>query len=382
VEFVFQNVSGSEAPAEFTFYLPAHKAFCGAELVSRNMHNLYTLRGAKVRDALAWSGFIDEAKNMFSAADVYFASHHWPIWGSQRIASFLEIQRDTYKYIHDQTLRLAYKGYTPSEIAEQIKLPAALQEGFSNRGYYGSLRHNARAVYQRYFGWYDGNPANLDPLPPEQAAQHYVAAMGGAEQVLALAQSAFDSGEYRWTATLLNHLVFAQPANSDAKALLARNYEQLGYQAESAPWRDIYLTGAKELRQGKPKSAAELALGRDMVKFAARSNFFDVMAAQLNAEKAEGMAMTINFHFTDLNENHVLTLKNSVLHHTQAAAVENANATLKISHDLFLDLVLGNASLKKLIFSDQLSIEGSKIDLARFFALQDKPQGVFEIVRP
>jgi len=382
VEFVFQNVSGSEAPAEFTFYLPAHKAFCGAELVSRNMHNLYTLRGAKVRDALAWSGFIDEAKNMFSAADVYFASHHWPIWGSQRIASFLEIQRDTYKYIHDQTLRLAYKGYTPSEIAEQIKLPAALQEGFSNRGYYGSLRHNARAVYQRYFGWYDGNPANLDPLPPEQAAQHYVAAMGGAEQVLALAQSAFDSGEYRWTATLLNHLVFAQPANSEAKALLARNYEQLGYQAESAPWRDIYLTGAKELRQGKPKSAAELALGRDMVKFAARSNFFDVMAAQLNAEKAEGMAMTINFHFTDLNENHVLTLKNSVLHHTQAAAVENANATLKISHDLFLDLVLGNASLKKLIFSDQLSIEGSKIDLARFFALQDKPQGVFEIVRP
>lgn len=382
VEFVFQNVSGSEAPAEFTFYLPAHKAFCGAELVSRNMHNLYTLRGAKVRDALAWSGFIDEAKNMFSAADVYFASHHWPIWGSQRIASFLEIQRDTYKYIHDQTLRLAYKGYTPSEIAEQIKLPAALQEGFSNRGYYGSLRHNARAVYQRYFGWYDGNPANLDPLPPEQAAQHYVAAMGGAKQVLALAQSAFDSGEYRWTATLLNHLVFAQPANSEAKALLARNYEQLGYQAESAPWRDIYLTGAKELRQGKPKSAAELALGRDMVKFAARSNFFDVMAAQLNAEKAEGMAMTINFHFTDLNENHVLTLKNSVLHHTQAAAVENANATLKISHELFLDLVLGNASLKKLIFSDQLSIEGSKIDLARFFALQDKPQGVFEIVRP
>jgi alkyl sulfatase BDS1-like metallo-beta-lactamase superfamily hydrolase len=382
VEFVFQNVSGSEAPAEFTFYLPAHKAFCGAELVSRNMHNLYTLRGAKVRDALAWSGFIDEAKNMFSAADVYFASHHWPIWGSQRIASFLEIQRDTYKYIHDQTLRLAYQGYTPSEIAEQIKLPAALQESFANRGYYGSLRHNARAVYQRYFGWYDGNPANLDPLPPEQAAQHYVAAMGGAEQVLALAQNAFDSGEYRWTATLLNHLVFAQPANSEAKALLARNYEQLGYQAESAPWRDIYLTGAKELRQGKPKSAAELALGRDMVKFAARSNFFDVMAAQLNAEKAEGMAMTINFHFTDLNENHVLTLKNSVLHHTQAAAVENANATLKISHDLFLDLVLGNASLKKLIFSDQLSIEGSKIDLARFFALQDKPQGVFEIVRP
>jgi alkyl sulfatase BDS1-like metallo-beta-lactamase superfamily hydrolase len=340
------------------------------------------LRGAKVRDALAWSGFIDEAKNMFGEADVYFASHHWPIWGRDRIANFLETQRDTYKYIHDQTLRLAFKGYTPSEIAEQIVLPKSLQKDFSNRGYYGTVRHNSRAVYQRYFGWYDGNPANLDPLPPEQAAQRYVEAMGGAQQVIALAKSAFDSGDYRWAATLLNHLVFAQPSNSDAKALLARSYDQLGYQAESAPWRDSYLTGAKELRQGKPKSAADLALGRDMIKYAARSNFFDVMAAQLNAEDAEGMAMIVNFTFTDLQENHVLTLKNSVLHHAQAPVNPDANATLKISHDLFLDMVLGNASIQKLIFSDELSIDGSKIDLARFFALQDKPKAVFEIVRP
>lgn len=382
VEFVFQNVSGSEAPAEFTFYLPAHKAFCGAELVSRNMHNLYTLRGAKVRDALAWSGFIDEAKNMFGEADVYFASHHWPIWGGERIASFLEIQRDTYKYIHDQTLRLAYKGYTPSEIAEQIELPESLQLDFSNRGYYGSLRHNARAVYQRYFGWYDGNPANLDPLVPEQAAARYVAAMGGADQVLIQAKNAYDSGEYRWAATLLNHLVFAQPGNSDAKALLARNYDQLGYQAESAPWRDIYLTGAQELRRGKPTSAIDLARGRDMIKYAARSNFFDVMAAQLNAQDAQGMEMIINFTFTDLNENHVLTLKNSVLHHKQSPADSNANATLKISHDLFLDMVLGSASIRELIFSDQLSIDGSKIDLARFFSLQDQAVGPFDMVLP
>ena len=382
VEFIFQNVSGSEAPAEFTFYLPAQKAFCGAEMVSRTMHNLYTLRGAKVRDALAWSGFIDEARNTFDEADVYFASHHWPIWGQERIADFLETQRDTYKYIHDQTLRLAYKGYTPSEIAAQIELPESLQQGFSNRGYYGSVRHNARAVYQRYFGWYDGNPANLDPLPPEQAAQRYVAAMGGAQQVLALAQNAFDSGEYRWTATLLNHLVFAEPANTKAKALLARNYDQLGYQAESAPWRDIYLTGAKELRSGKPGSAADMALGRDLVKYAARSNFFDVMAAQLNAQEAQGMEMIINFTFTDLQENHVLTLKNSVLHHKLSPADSNANATLKISHDLFLDMVLGSASIKELIFSDQLSIDGSKIDLARFFALQDPMKDTFEIVLP
>ncbi|MFT7285983.1 MAG: alkyl sulfatase BDS1-like metallo-beta-lactamase superfamily hydrolase [Halieaceae bacterium] len=382
VEFVFQNVSGSEAPAEFTFYLPAHKAFCGAELVSRNMHNLYTLRGAKVRDALAWSGFIDEAKNMFAEADVYFASHHWPIWGRERIASFLEVQRDTYKYIHDQTLRLAYQGYTPGEIAEQIELPESLQQGFSNRGYYGTLRHNARAVYQRYFGWYDGNPANLDPLAPEQAAERYVGAMGGTDQVLALAQSAFDSGEYRWAATLLNHLVFAQPANTRAKALLARNYDQLGYQAESGPWRDIYLTGAQELRRGKPHSAVDLARGRDMIKYAARSNFFDVMAAQLNAQEAEGMEMTINFTFSDLNENHVLTLKNSVLHHRQAPADSNANATLRISHELFLDMVLGSVSIRELIFSDELAVDGSKIDLARFFALQDQAEAAFEMVLP
>jgi alkyl sulfatase BDS1-like metallo-beta-lactamase superfamily hydrolase len=382
VSFVFQNVSGSEAPAEFTFYLPEKKAFCGAELVSRNMHNLYTLRGAKVRDALAWSSFIDEAAEIFAEADVYFGSHHWPIWGQSRIADFLEVQSDTYKYIHDQTLHLAYKGFTPIEIAEQLELPAALQKSFSNRGYYGTTSHNSRAVYQGYFGWYDGNPANLNPLPPVDAGKRYIASMGGADKVLNIARQAFDKGDYRWVATLLNHLVFAEPENQEAKALLARNYDQLGYQAESGPWRDVYLTGAHELRHGKTGKTQDLSVAKDMVVHSPRSNFFNVMAAQLNGPEADGLEMTINFVFTDLAETHVLTLKNSVLHHRQAEADPDANATLNISHDLFLDIALGQASIKDLLFSDQLSIDGSKIDLARFFALQDKLKDVFSIVTP
>jgi alkyl sulfatase BDS1-like metallo-beta-lactamase superfamily hydrolase len=382
VSFVFQNVSGSEAPAEFTFYLPEKKAFCGAELLSRNMHNLYTLRGAKVRDALAWSAYIDEAAQLFNDADIYFASHHWPIWGQARIAEFLEVQRDTYKFIHDQTLGMAYKGLTPIEIAEQLKLPESLQKSFANRGYYGTTSHNSRAVYQGYFGWYDGNPANLNALPPEDVGRRYIAAMGGAEKVVTIAQQAFDEGDYRWVATLLNHLVFAEPKNKQAKALLARNYDQLGYQAESGPWRDVYLTAAYELRHGNTASTQDLSVARDMLVHSPLSNFFNVMAARLNAEKAENLEMTINFVFTDLAETHVLRLKNSVLHHRREEADPNANATLKISHALFLDIALGQASIKDLVLSDELSIEGSKIDLGRFFALQDGIGAGFSIVTP
>jgi alkyl sulfatase BDS1-like metallo-beta-lactamase superfamily hydrolase len=382
VEFLFQIVSGSEAPAEFTFYLPAQRAFCGAEMLSRNLHNLYTLRGAKVRDALAWSDFIDEAAELFGEADIYFASHHWPIWGRERVAGFLEVQRDTYKFLHDQTLRFAYQGLTPREIAERVELPAALQRDFSNRGYYGTVYHNVRAVYQRYFGWYDGNPATLNPLVPEEEAQRYVTAMGGAASVLAQAQESFDAGDYRWAGTLLNHLVFSDASNNEARALLARSYDQLGYQAESGPWRDVYLSGAYELRHGTSEGLIDLSRSRGMIRYAERSHFFDVMAAQIDAEAADGEELVINFHFTDLEENHVLRLRNSVLHHSKAPVDESANATLNITHDLFLDLVLEQVSLKDLITTDQLSIDGSRLDLVKFFALQDKADRDFDIVFP
>ncbi len=382
VRFVFQSAPGSEAPSEMTFYLPDSKTFCGAEIVSHTMHNLYTLRGAKVRDAVKWSGYIDEVMAIFPDIEVYFGSHHWPIWGHERIVDFLEKQRDTYKYINDQTLRLALEGATPREIAEELELPKSLQTSFANRGYYGTLRHNAKAVYQRYFGWYDGNPANLDPLPPVEAGKKYVELAGGAANLLKNAQAAYDEGEYRWVAEVLNHLVFADPDNQGARELLAKAYDQLGYQAESGPWRDEYLTGAFELRHGGPTEGIDLAASWDMIKYAPLESFLAAMAARLNAEKAEGKEMIVNLVFTDLGETHVLELKNSVLRHYKRDADPEANVTIELTHDLFLKMLTGKAGLKDTLLSDDLQIDGSRLDLVSFFRLIDKPKGTFNIVTP
>jgi alkyl sulfatase BDS1-like metallo-beta-lactamase superfamily hydrolase len=265
LRFVFQNAPASEAPAELTFGLPELGAYCGAEVATRTMHNLYTLRGTKIRDALKWSGYIDEMMNLAARADVYFASHHWPVWGQARINAYMEQQRDTYKFIHDQTVRMFNNGLTPREIAEQLELPESLERGFANRGYYGTVKHNAKAVYQGYLGWYDANPANLDSLPPVEAGRRYVELAGGAEALLDKARAAYDEGEYRWAAELLNHLVFAQSDNASAKALLANTYDQLGYQAESGPWRDVYLAAAYELRHGVPDQMVDMATMTDVI---------------------------------------------------------------------------------------------------------------------
>ncbi|MBW2509412.1 MAG: MBL fold metallo-hydrolase [Deltaproteobacteria bacterium] len=382
VRFVFQNAPGSEAPSEMTFYLPDLQTFCGAEVVSHTMHNLYTLRGAKVRDAIKWSGYIDEVIEMFPDVEVYFGSHHWPIWGHDRIVDFLEKQRDTYKYINDQTLRLALLGATPREIAEELELPESLRTSFANRGYYGTLKHNAKAVYQRYFGWYDGNPANLDPLPPAEAGTKYVELAGGAANLLANAQAAYDRGEYRWVAEVVNHLVFADPNNQEARDLLAQAYDQLGYQAESGPWRDVYLTGAFELRHGGPTEGIDLAASMDMIKHAPIESFLAAIAARLNADKAEGEELIVNLNFTDLGETYVLELKNSVLRHYERDPDPDANASLNITHELFLEMLTGKAGLKDTLFSDNLSIDGSRLDLLSFFRLLDKPTGTFAIVTP
>ncbi len=383
VEFEFQNAPGSEAPAELTFYLPQFKAYCGGEVVSRNIHNVYTLRGAKVRDALRWSNYIQEALDLYAQrADIYFGTHQWPLWGRDRIVDFMKKQRDIYKYIHDQTLRMANLGYTPREIAERIRLPASLQEDFANRGYYGTLKHNAKAVYQAYFGWYDANPANLDPLPPSAAGQRYVEALGGAEALLEKAEIAYAAGEYRWAAELLNHLVFAQPDVTAGRALLARTYDQLGYQAESGPWRDVYLSAAYELRHGKSKEGVSLADAVALLREIPRGQFFDSMAARLNGLRAEDSDLTINFTFSDLNENHVLWIENAVLHHRMAEPVDGANATLKLTHEMFLRMVTGQAGLKDTLMSDDLDVDGSRLDLLRFFRLFDNPDGTFAIVTP
>jgi len=382
VEMVFQNAPGSEAPAELTFYLPKQKAFCGAELVSRNMHNLYTLRGAKVRDARMWSHFIDEAMQRFSDTEVYFASHHWPLWGNDNFLQFMSNQRDTYKYIHDQTLRLAANGLTPKEIAETIELPEALQQSFPNRGYYGTLKHNAKAVYQYYFGWYDGNPANLDPLPPVASAERYVEAMGGANDVLEIAEEAFDDGDYRWVAELLNHLVFAEPDNDDAAALLAATYDQLGYQAESGPWRDVYLSAALELRQGAPETGVGIDDAVDLIRATPIDEFMTLLTVLINGPEADGREFTLTIEFTDLDELHTLELANAVLHHRPGAPANTPDAKIQITHELFVKMLTGGASAGDILLSDDVSVSGSRLELVRFFSLLDAPEAVFEIVRP
>jgi len=382
IRFVFQNAPGSEAPAELTFYLPDLKAFGGAEVVSHTLHNLYTLRGAKIRDALKWSNYIDEIINLFGDADIYFGSHHWPKWGNAEILDFLRKQRDLYKYIHDQSVRLLNEGLTPSEIAEQIELPESLRMPFANRDYYGTVRHNTRAVYQAYLGWYDGNPSHLNPLPPEEAAANYIDLMGGAEAVLARAQDSFDEGDYRWVAELLDRLVFAEPGNRQAKALLARTYDQLGYQAESGPWRDEYLSGAYELRHGGPEQGVDISLFEDLLKETPVAYFFDTMAVRLNGPDAEGKTITVKIVFSDLGESYVLSLENSVLHHKAVAKDVTADVTLNVTYDLFIRMLIGKAGLKDTLFSDELEVEGSKIDLVRFFSLFEKPKGTFNIVTP
>ena len=392
VPFVFQMVSGSEAPAEFTFYLPTYKAFCGAELVSRNMHNLYTLRGAKVRDANVWVNYIEEARTRFADANVFFGSHHWPLWGQENINDFLEKQRDTYKFIHDQTVRLMNHGYTPREIANTLELPEALTQDFHNQGYYGTVAHNSKAVYQFYLGWYNANPATLHPLAETETAKRYVAMMGGLDQLLERAQIQFEAAskasaemgsiEYRWLAELLNHAVFAEPSNTEAKSLLAKVYDQLGYQAESGPWRDVYLSASYELRHGGPEKGLGPAKMKETLLETPINLFLDSMAVRLNSEKADGEELTINLTFSDLNESHLITVKNSVMHHKQLSNIQTADVSLNLTFTLFVDIAIGKASLKDLLLGDELDVEGSAIDLIRFISMIDKTEGTFNIIEP
>lgn len=392
IPIVFQMVSGSEAPAEFTFYLPSYKAFCGAELVSHNLHNLYTLRGAKVRDARRWSQFIEEARTSFAEAEVYFASHHWPLWGQRNINDFLIQQRDTYKFIHDQSVRLLNQGLTPNEIADAIQLPPELNQSFHNQSYYGTVKHNAKAIYQAYMGWFTANPSQLNPLPEAESAQRYMEMMGGVDVVVAKAQKQFESANnmsvkdgtrtYRWLAELLNHAVFADPDHTQAKMLLAKIYDQLGYQAEAATWRDFYLMGAYELRHGSPEEGISPAIMKEVLQKTPVNYFFESMAVRLNSNKAIGKNLTIKITFTDLKKSYLLKVNNSVLHHREASDSAPTNATLRLTHPLFIDILVGQTNLKDLLFTNELSLEGSKIDLLSFFSLLDRPQGTFNIVTP
>ncbi|MFN7096081.1 MAG: alkyl/aryl-sulfatase [Gammaproteobacteria bacterium] len=383
LKFIFQYTPGTEAPSEMNFYLPAYKALCMAENTTRTMHNLYTLRGAQVRDAQAWSKDITETIKLFGdKTNVIFASHGWPTWGQQQIVDYLEKQRDVYKYIHDQTLRLANEGYTMDEIADMITLPTSLQNVWYDHGYYGTVSHNVKAVYQKYLGWYDGNPAHLNPLPPVEESKKMVEYMGGEDAVIAKAQQDYDHGNYRWVAEVMNYVVFADPANQKAKDLEASAYEQLGYQAESAPWRNIYLTGAEELRHGMKPVDVPATASADIIKAMPLNMVFDYMAIRLNGPKAEGINISMNVIFPDVHEEYNLQLKNSVLNHYEGELDPNASVTLQMDKRTMDALILGQLTVKQAYKDGKIKLEGNPKDLIELFSLFDKFNLWFNIVTP
>ncbi|WP_236194762.1 alkyl/aryl-sulfatase [Pseudomonas glycinae] len=380
VSFVFHNMPGAEAPAELTFSIPALKAYGGAELLAQTMHNLLPIRGAKVRDALRWSEYTQIALDELGDTEVYFGQHNWPIWGNERIREFITKHRDVYKYLHDQTVRLMNAGYTPNEIADKIQLPDSLASYFGTRGYYGDLRHNVKAIYQMYLGAYDGNPAHLNPLVPKESAKRYIELMGGNAKVVEAARVAYDKGEYRWVAELLDQAVLAKPDDTAAKELLARAYEQMGYQAESATWRNSYLTAAMELRNGPPAKGVKRSDLIELMKQTPTERFLEAMAASLDGPAADGKHWTFNLVLTDTRESFVLWIENAVLHYRKGPTAANANATLTVTKDLFVQLLGGTAGLKEALTSDDLKVDGSKVDLVRFLGLLEKAPGNFAIV--
>ena len=382
VEIVFQLTPGTEAPAEMNMYFPQFRVLDMAENVTHNMHNLYTLRGAEIRDGNAWSHYIGEALQLFGQrTDVLIAQHHWPTFGSDKIVAYLKKQRDLYKFINDQSLRLLNQGLTPAEIAETLRLPATLANEWALRGYYGTLRHNARAVYQKYLGWYDSNPANLDPLPPAAAARKAVEYMGGAQAVIARAREDFRRGEYRWVASVMKEVVFADPGNREARELAADVLEQLGYQAEAGTWRNEYLVGALELRSGPPKLRAPSTLTADTLAALSLDNFFDLLGVRLNGPRAEGKIMRINWDFTDVGEKYALNLENSALTYTHGLA-EDAQASLTLRRATLDSIMLKQTTFAEAATSGQIAVAGDPAKLVELLGLFDDFDPMFEIVAP
>ncbi len=383
VRIVFQLTPGTEAPANMNFHFPQLRTLFMADNCVATLHNLLTPRGSQIRDAKAWAGFIYEALDLFAdESDVVILGHTWPRWGKERIINFLSKQAAAYKYIHDQTLRLANQGYTMTEIAEQLQLPETLANEWFNRDYYATVGWNAKAVYQYYLGWYDGNPANFNPLPPVEASKKYVEYMGGADLVLSKASEAFEKGEYRWVAQVLNHVVFAEPENERARRLQADALEQLGYQSESAVFRNFYLFGAQELRHGIKKPRGKMSPPLDVVQALTPDMIFDSMAVRLNGPKAKGKAITINWYFSDTNERYILYLDNSVLNHIAGRQSKSADCSIEIRRDLFNKVIAGQTTFPARILLGQIKYQGSIKKLSELMALLDDPEPFFNIVTP
>ncbi len=382
VEMTFQLTPGTEAPAEMNIHFPQAQALCVADNVARSMHNILTPRGALVRDPRIWARYLDEAIELFGAdSEVLFSGHHWACWGGEQIVDLLEKQRDLYTYLHDQTLRLLNKGYTGPEIAELIELPPSLAEEWHCREFYGSVSHNTKAIYQRYMGWFDGNPAHLWEHPPQEQARRYIEFMGGAEAVLEKARRSLEQGDYRWVAEVVNHVVFAEPENEPARQLQAEALEQLGYGAENATWRNFFLMGAKELREGiagTPTSPAP----PDIVANLSVAQLLDAMAIRLDGPRAWDSHLRIDWVIAEPDEEHALTLRNGVLHHRPGHHEPTADATLLLDREALDQLLLKTADIVELATSGRLRVEGDGEKIGELLGLLDEPDPGFPIVTP
>lgn len=382
VEFEFIDAAGTEAPAEFMFYLPASRALHTAEVATGTLHNVLTMRGARVRDALAWSRAIDHVLIEYGArSDVVLASHHWPSWGTDNVVAFLTGQRDIYRYVHDQTLRRANSGATMIEAAEAIAEPDFTREAFDTRGYYGTLNHNAKAVYQHYFGWWGGVMAEFNRLPHEQSAARYVEAMGGRDAILARGIAAFDAGDYRWAAEVLNHLIFAAPEDEQGRAWLAAAYEQLGFQAESGPWRSYYLGAASELRNGVPDSGGARLGNADFLRAVPTLDLFDMLASRYAPERLEREPFAVSFTFPDTGETIGVEIGHSVIVPRERAP-DNAAASVTVDRPSFEAMLLGTARPMALVQSGALQIGGDPSALAAFLGLLEQPEFWFATATP
>jgi alkyl sulfatase BDS1-like metallo-beta-lactamase superfamily hydrolase len=373
IRMVFQLTPGTEAPAEMNVLFPDRAALCIAENATHTLHNLLTLRGALVRDPRVWARYITESIDLFGGRmDVVFASHHWPVWGRERGLGFLALQRDLYAYLHDQTLRMLNKGMTGAEIAEAIELPPALEGAWHARGYYGSVSHNVKAIYQRYMGWYDGNPAHLWQHTPEEAAKRYVVAMGGVDAVLATARAAFDQGDFRWAAEILGHAVFADPSNRAACELQAATFEQLGFGAENGTWRSAFLAGATELRHGSFGTPTATA-STDMLSALSPEQIFDAIAIRVDGPRAWDEVLSIGVVLTDEGASYRLDLRNGVLVHREAPT-DGADLVLRATRAALPGLLAGS--------TQGISFEGDSAVLGRLMAVLEVPDPDFAIVTP
>ncbi len=383
VDFVFQMAPESEAPAEMHFFLPASKVLCLAENATRNFHNLLPFRGSQVRDARAWSGYLAEALEMWGAsAEVLIGQHHWPVWDNARVTSYISAQRDLYKYVHDQTVRLMNHGLTAAEIAEAIELPPDISRQWHTRDYYGTVKHNAKAIYQHYLGWYDANPANLDPLPAIEAAKKAVAYMGGIDAAVARGEVDFAAGEFRWVAQVMSQAVFADPGHAKARALLADTFEQLGYLAESSTWRNAYLFGAHELRHGMPSLPTRTPVSPDTMAALRTSQLFDSLAIRLNGPKAFGRRIVIDWTLPDTHEVAAMTLEHATLNHVMGRHAASPDARITLSRADLNELLTGQSTLQAGIETGRINVTGDIAKVGDLFAMIDPNARMFEIVEP